>query len=495
MFRFFVPVLILLSPITGFGQGNEWETQYVTFDDGSNGTGNRTPSVAVIGPNRFVGLVTRFSGEATPDNMFNPHTNYLVGYWDADSALGRVPSPINGSQGFPIYGEPGSFSDWEYLLEKVTLQGAWQIAADTNGYIYVANNDNAHNILVFELTANGLVSTPYRMETGPEYIFAIDVDDSGYVYVADYMGSNTKTNEVKIYAGIQAEGTTWGVIGAHNDPPVTTIDLPPGIYQGLTVSGDGRSVFISVTSERSIWKFVGSPSSGYSRDTSFSFVLSADDTVGNGGHGTPSVLGLGYLNDPPVLFAAVDTFLSSGISGGYPYGRIYAIDPSTGMPLDTIDIAAWNFAMTGFYDTGSNNGRVGGFTSVYDVDVEETEKAIYSQTYYGWAVEKWVFSGDLNVLNIEQISAQLPNAFQLKQNYPNPFNPITTIEFSIMNSDPVRLDVYNIMGQKVATLLHRRLSPGVYKIVFDATGLPSGVYFYQLIAGEQRQVRKMILSK
>lgn len=488
-------LLVLPFVLIGLTQSADWETQYVTFDDSDNGTGNRTSSVAVVGPNRFAGLVTRFSGDAIPDNMFAPHTNYLVGYWDADSAAGRVPSPINGSQGFPVYGEPGSFSDWEYLLEKVTLQGAWQLASDNNGFVYVANNDAAHNILVFQLTANGLVSTQYRMETGPEYIFAIEVDDSGYVYVVDYLGNDTKTNEVKIYAGIHAEGTTWGVIGAHNDAPVSTIDLPPGIYQGITVSGDGREVFISATSQRSIWKFVGTPTNGYSLDTSFAFTLSPDDTVAHGGHGTPSVLGLAYLNDPPLLFAAVDTFLSSGVSGGYPYGRLYVIDPDNGAPLDTIDIAAWNFARTGFYDTGSNNGRAGGFTSVYDVDVDPTEKAVYTQTYYGWAVEKWVFSGDLNVLNIEAISTQVPEGFQLRQNYPNPFNPITTIEFSIHRSDRVQLDIFNIMGQKVATLLNRRLAPGIYKVEFNASGLPSGVYFYQLTAGKYRQVKKMILSK
>lgn len=488
-------ILALIAFSWGFAQPADWATQYVTFDNSANGTGYQTSSVAAVGPNRFVALVTQTPFAPILDNLFNPPGNYLVGYWDADSAVGRVPSPIDGQQKEPAYSFDGQFTDWEWILDLVKFKGAWQLAADTNGYVYVANNDDAHNILVFELTSTEVISTPYRMETGTENIFGIEVDNNGYVYVVDYQGSDQKTDEVRVYAGIDAPGTTWGDFGGHNDAPTATIDLPPGVYQGITVNDNGTEVFISATSQRSIWKYSGDPVNGYTMDANFSFTLSPDDTVGNGGNGTPSVLGLAYLSDPPLVFAAVDTFLARGVTGGYPYGRIYAIDAASGTSLDTIDIAQWNFLITGAYDTGSNNGRAGGFTSVCDVDIEPSEKAVYSQTFYGWAVEKWVFGGDLNVLGIEQVSKRIPEGYTLSQNYPNPFNPATTIRFDIRNWGPVTLQVFNVMGQKVATLINSSLAPGSYEVIFDGAGLPSGIYFYQLTANNFRATRKMVLTR
>lgn len=496
--RTFITLGLLVSLLffgLAFSQTNQWMTDYTTFDDASNGTGQRTASVAVVGPDQFVALVTQTPFAPVLDNLFDPPGNYLVGYWNADSANGRVPSPINGQQTTPQYNFDGQFTNWTYIVDQVNLKGAWQLAGGDSSFVYVANNDPAHNILVFRLTSAGVEATKYRMETGSENIYGIDVDDNGNVYVVDYEGTDTKTDEVKVFAGIQTAGTTWGIFGAHNDAPIATIDLPAGTYQGITVNSDGSAIFVSATSARSIWKFTGDPVSGYTQDPAFSFTLSPDDTVDNGGSGTPSVLGLAYLDDPQFVFAAVDTFLSRGLAGGYPYGRIYAVDANSGAVRDTIDIAAWNFALTGAYDTGSNNGRAGGFASVWDVDTEPTEKAVYTQTYYGWAVEKWIFDGDLHVLGIKQTSSTIPQKFGLQQNYPNPFNPSTSIKFEIKETAHVTLNIYNVMGQQVASLVNRTLTPGSYETTFDASDLSAGIYFYQLRAGHFSAVRKMVLSK
>jgi len=489
--RKILPIFCLMMVVPfafSFAQTDEWMTDYVTLDDGANATGDQVSSVGVIGPDRFVALVTETPVDITPANLFNPPGCYLVGYWDADSVNGIVPSPINGSQTTPDYGGTGKFSDWEYILDKVTLNGAWAIAADTDGFIYVANNDVVHNILVFELTADGLVSSPYRMETGSENIYALEVDTAGYVYVVDYEGTEGKTDELKVFAGIDAPNTTWGDFPGHNDSPVTTIDLPAGIYQGVTVSGDGTALYISASSERSVLKYVGDPQTGYTLDEKFSFALAEDDTVANGGNGTPTVLGLAYMDEPPLVYAVADTFLGIGASGGYPYGRIYVLDPQWGTVNDTIDIAEWNLLISGAYDTGSSNGRVGGYTSVTDVDVEPEENGVYTQTYYGWAVEKWVFDGDLNdiVNSVEKITSGTPERFELRQNYPNPFNPNTTIEFELTRNDFVTLEIYNALGQKVAALLSGMMTPGAYKVEFDAGKLPTGIYFYQLTAGNSK---------
>jgi predicted outer membrane repeat protein len=88
-----------------------------------------------------------------------------------------------------------------------------------------------------------------------------------------------------------------------------------------------------------------------------------------------------------------------------------------------------------------------------------------------------------------------PNQFQLFQNYPNPFNPTTNISFEISNSADVRLDIYDILGRHVANLVNERLPAGEYKYSWKPENLPSGIYYYQLQAGDFQEVKKMILLK
>lgn len=89
----------------------------------------------------------------------------------------------------------------------------------------------------------------------------------------------------------------------------------------------------------------------------------------------------------------------------------------------------------------------------------------------------------------------VPSAFDLKQNFPNPFNPNTTIAFSIPSRDFISLKVYNVQGELVASLLENVVEAGTYSVDFDAAGLNSGVYFYQLQSSSVTKTAKMILLK
>ncbi|MCU0453918.1 MAG: lamin tail domain-containing protein [Bacteroidetes bacterium] len=85
--------------------------------------------------------------------------------------------------------------------------------------------------------------------------------------------------------------------------------------------------------------------------------------------------------------------------------------------------------------------------------------------------------------------------FALAQNYPNPFNPSTTIRFSVARESNVRLTVFNLLGQPVATLAEQLVNAGTHSFVFEATNLPSGVYVYRLDAGAATLTRTMMLLK
>ena len=92
-------------------------------------------------------------------------------------------------------------------------------------------------------------------------------------------------------------------------------------------------------------------------------------------------------------------------------------------------------------------------------------------------------------------SPVLPRGYRLDQNYPNPFNPSTSIDFELAHSNNVSLTVYNIAGQRVATLLDGPLEAGAHTVMFDAGALSSGIYLYRLMAGEYSATRKMLLLK
>lgn len=89
----------------------------------------------------------------------------------------------------------------------------------------------------------------------------------------------------------------------------------------------------------------------------------------------------------------------------------------------------------------------------------------------------------------------IPNTFQLQQNYPNPFNPSTNIKFEIPQASKVSLTVYNMLGQRVATLVNEQRPAGFYELSFDASALASGTYIYRLEAGGKVATQKMMLIK
>ena len=105
----------------------------------------------------------------------------------------------------------------------------------------------------------------------------------------------------------------------------------------------------------------------------------------------------------------------------------------------------------------------------------------------------------MNTVNVLITSVQQTNEvvqqFHLEQNYPNPFNPSTKIKFQIPSSNDVSLKVYDVLGREVRTLVNENLQAGSYETTFDASGLASGVYFYQLHAGEFTQTKRLLLLR
>jgi hypothetical protein len=101
----------------------------------------------------------------------------------------------------------------------------------------------------------------------------------------------------------------------------------------------------------------------------------------------------------------------------------------------------------------------------------------------------------LTVVGVGNPSNTVPAQYGLQQNYPNPFNPATNISYELPEAAFVSIKVYNLLGGEVATLVNREQAAGAYEVGFDATGLPSGVYFYRLNAGPFSATRKLLLLR
>jgi hypothetical protein len=94
----------------------------------------------------------------------------------------------------------------------------------------------------------------------------------------------------------------------------------------------------------------------------------------------------------------------------------------------------------------------------------------------------------------------LPSRFELSQNYPNPFNPVTTIEYRIMSRRHVTIEIFNVLGQKVRTLVDETTSAGSYRIEWNGSDdagrqVSTGVYLYRFRAGDVVQTKKMLLLR
>ena len=120
---------------------------------------------------------------------------------------------------------------------------------------------------------------------------------------------------------------------------------------------------------------------------------------------------------------------------------------------------------------------------------------LHTAEYQGGEIRGQVDPGGFVATAVEPVSSELPEAFRLEQNYPNPFNPETSIEFALSGTSEAVLTIYDALGRRVADLVDETLPAGTYRVRFEGRGLPSGVYFYSLRAGEQRASRSMLLLK
>jgi len=157
-------------------------------------------------------------------------------------------------------------------------------------------------------------------------------------------------------------------------------------------------------------------------------------------------------------------------------------------------------------DLGAGEGAVANlvFTvddpSVEDITLEaiETEAPYHSLTFvYHQDNEIVTEKPEFNPtrVSMSEVNGLVPDQFYLAQNYPNPFNPSTTFKFSLSEAGEVDLSVYNVLGQKVSTVVSGTLDAGQHEVTWDGEQFSSGVYFYRLTTPTNTETKKMMLLK
>jgi hypothetical protein len=146
-----------------------------------------------------------------------------------------------------------------------------------------------------------------------------------------------------------------------------------------------------------------------------------------------------------------------------------------------------DFAKLGFVNGNGNSNSPKSYSFI-------DNKAVYGK--YVYRLKQIDNDGKFSYSQTTEVEVNnLPTTFVMEQNYPNPFNPSTTIRFSVPKESFVNIAVYNMLGQKVATVLNETMKEGAYEKTFNASNLSSGNYVYVMTAGDSKIVKKMTLVK
>ncbi|MBO6792514.1 MAG: T9SS type A sorting domain-containing protein [Balneolaceae bacterium] len=457
---------------------------------------------------------------------------------------------ITGSAGWRLLSLPITGGTIEDVSDDTPVQGVSggdDASADANFIIYDSDatfeqptnvtetwgDGLGFGLYFFNNTTNGSSTLPVTMDVSgsePSSDVAVTLNPaaSGYTLVGNPFGSNFNTNNlVSSVAAIQNTIHFWDGSSYQSEDRTASSGYIVAPWQGFWVqkdaSGDAATLTLPVTG-----KDTSSTSGTYFKSVEargdIEFTLSSETTIDealriafrndatfdydidDAGKLTPlipayatmaiesnemlkSVESLPYNLEEEVTLSLQPQLV--GVSGEFTFGW---------NGLETIP-SEWELILHD-YDTGESIDMRSQSEYVFSAGAQAKANPNPLNLLTGPAAvamkskaENNRFGITIRPTAVSNETEDSPEVFALEQNYPNPFNPSTTISYSVQEAGAVNISVYNLMGQKVATLVNETKAAGQYNVRWNAAGAASGMYYYRLEAGGQSITRKMTLIK
>ena len=335
------------------------------------------------------------------------------------------------------------------------------IAINSNDDIFLTTTSGYYDATFFRSTDNGNNWVQLHADSG-DYFTCLDINSTDVIFLGTYNGVVRSIDN-----GDNLEQTGWN--NYVEDLIISSSDfifIESGFVYRSTDNGQIWTNASTGLTNTGINAFAFN-----SYDHIFAGTAAPDGGVfistNNGDNW--GVTGYSFLNETDSVVTAIGISSANDIFiGTFGYGALYSTNNgdswekiNSGLPIESL-IYSFIVNIDGYILAGTSMG---------------------------------IFRSLEPVVSIEDITFDMPISFSLGQNYPNPFNPSTTIEFTLPKSENVELKVYNILGKEVATLVSNKLNQGNHTYTFDGMNLASGIYYYQLVAGDYREIKKMILIK
>ena len=409
------------------------------------------------------------------------------------------------------------------FLPTATVSATWRDMKVYKDYVYiVADGANMHGVQVFDLTQlRGVTTfTEFNMtfhykNLGSVHNIALN-EATGYAYATGI--SSATSSDYKCGGGLHMldlsnpaepqfagcfshDGTGRSGTGYTHDAQIVIYNGPDADYKGKEIAFSSNETALSIgditdkNNVKIISKF-DNANFGYvhqgwlSEDHRYFFVNDElNEYRGNDKEQTTVIFDLKDLDNPKIL-----TTYRSGLKtidhNNYVKGDLlFQSNYSTGLRVLYINDVR-NPVEVANFDTYSAGDKVSFVGSWSNYPYFESGTILVSSIEEGLFLLKASDGGNLATSN-----KQIPEQFELKQNYPNPFNPTTQIQYSLPKSIDISLILYNTLGIEVMRLDEGYRLEGSHSVNVDASSLPSGIYFYQLRAGNFMQTRKMSLIK
>jgi hypothetical protein len=391
------------------------------------------------------------------------------------------------------------------------------IAIDDSNNIYLAGTDDVQSVAV-KYNSEGIVKWEkhYSGPNSETRTNNILIDDVGYIYIAGKTLTSTGKGFLLIKYNSNGD-TIWTrtYVDTLYDCEVNSIttDASCNIYMtGYSYTTHINYITIKSDSSGDLkWAKTMKPVGSTFGQGKSIFVDKVNNVYVAGDCNRPGSFSdfviTKYNSNGDSIWAAI--FNGTANNNDYLYDIVMDSSSNIYVTGGTVDIiGGWN-CVTIMYDSsgaqkaiqkfnGNGNGEDEGFAITLDKwnNVLVGGRTTDSVNYYDYLIIKY----GLNLVDVKESPKPLPTEYILYQNYPNPFNPTTKIKIEIPcqarnDNSLVTLKVYDVLGKETATLLNEEKPAGEYEINFNATGLTSGVYFYQLKVGSFVETKKMILLR